>query len=126
MKAGVIMRDPDRLYGLYLELYRLYVKYGEDKPVGRFFYDIAQHDVFSIEDDRIIPELYRLLEVPDTNKAGTTSILSFFEMMCSLHERCPDMRLGQLLVCIRTISLECMNEPPALFINRIAQFIDKL
>ncbi len=119
------MRDPERLGALYRELYRLYVKYGEDKSVARFFYDIARHDVFSIEDDRIIPELYRLLEVPDTEKSGTTSILPFFEMMRSLHERCPDMRLGQLLVCIRTISLECINEPPALFVKRIAQFIDE-
>ena len=117
------MRDPKRLPELYRELYRLHVRYGEDKSPAQFFCDIAQHDVFSTEDGSIINELYRRLDVPDTEKCGKTSILPFYMMMCSIHERCPDMRLGQLIVCLQSISQECLNKPMGVFIQKIDQFI---
>lgn len=118
------MRDPNRLSQLYMKLYHFHVQYGDDKTVSRLFYDIACLPVFSIEDDVLFPELYKQLGVVDTNRCATESYLGFYEVLCGIHrERCPDMRIGQLIVCLKDIAEECLKEPAGVFLKRISEYL---
>lgn len=120
------MQEPDRLDGLYAELYRLHVQYGEDKSPARFLCDAAQQHVYSIEDDKIIPELYKMLGVADENRLPIKRYSLFYEVLCHIHRtECPDLSLGQLIACLANVFEENLNESEGSLLMEIPFYLRK-
>lgn len=120
------MRDAERLHQLYMELYRLYVCYGEDKTVAQLFYQMAELNMYHIEDDKIIPELYRMLGLTDDNRQPTKDCQIVFEILYHTHmEECPDLRLGQLIAELGPIAVENIYESAGTFLMETGAYLHK-